>query len=131
MVKLPLLVLPTAVKVPPLVTMMDAPSRTATEPSMRNLLLLTPVSTRKTELAINSAPPLLIVHPLIIRSGVPAPTLVICRVFTTPPGAPNAKSLIVRLVDGVEELIVTVLDTVLVMKIPVCLTVDGGTPNDQ
>ena len=52
-------------------------------------------------------------------------------VFVNPLGAASVKSLIVRLVDGVEELIVTVLETVLVMKIPVWLTVDGGVPNDQ
>src|SRR5438034_835074 len=69
------------------------------------------------ELVIHYLPPLAIVNFLTIRSGVTVPAFVSCSVFVNPPGALSVKSLIVRLMDGVEELIVTVLVTPLVMKI--------------
>src|SRR5436309_765250 len=115
-VKLPLLVLQTAVRVPVLVAMREALLRTVTEPSM--IHSLPEPSTRNTELVKNSAPRLLMVQPLRMRSGVAAATLVIWRVLVDPTGARTVKSLIVRLALGVDELMVTVFVTALVMKMP-------------
>src|ERR1043166_8339088 len=87
-------------------------------------------STYRAEFVTKIAPPLLMSRLLINRSGVATPTLVSCSVLIPAPNPCTVKLLIVRLPEGVAELIVTVFVEALVMRMAASVLV-GATPADQ